>query len=66
MARSEHRLLSRKLWAGIVGSVSPILTQAITGAVGWPVAAGLSALAVASYLLAQGHEDGARAKRKAE
>jgi hypothetical protein len=66
MAKSSHRLASRKLWAGIFGAVSPIVTQAITGAVGWPVAAGLSVVSAVGYLLAQGAEDAAGAKRKAE
>jgi hypothetical protein len=62
MAKSEHRMASRKVWAGIFGAVSPILTQAITGAVGWPVAAGLSVLSVIGFLAAQGSEDTAKAK----
>jgi hypothetical protein len=63
MAKSEHRLASRKFWAGVFGAIAPIITQAITGAVGWPVAAGLSGVAAASYVLAQGYEDG-KAKGK--
>ena len=64
---AKSKMGSRKLWAGAFGAVAPIITQAITGAVGWPVAAGLSAVAVVSYLLSQGAVDVAEAKRgKAE
>jgi hypothetical protein len=64
--RSTHRLASRKLWLGIFGALSPIATQAITGQVGWPTAAGLSIVSVVGYLLAQGGEDKAAATARAK
>jgi hypothetical protein len=56
------KLKSRKFWAAVVGSLSPIITQVITGAVGWETALTLSAGVLASYIFGQGYTD-AHAKK---
>mgnify|MGYP003660268773 FL=1 len=56
------KLKSRKFWAAVVGSLSPIVVQVITGEVGWETALTLSAGVLASYIFGQGYTD-AHAKK---
>lgn len=56
------KLKSRKFWLGLVGAVSPIALQAMTGQVGWVPAAGMSTAAIVTYVLAQAHVDASTAK----
>lgn len=52
---------SKKFWASFFGAVLPIAIQAATGAVTWPVAAGMAAASGIAYVLAQGGVDKATA-----
>lgn len=56
------KLKSRKFWAAVVGAVSPIVCQVLTGEVGWENALTLTAGVLASYLFGQSYVDAAAQK----
>lgn len=47
------RLRSRKFWLSIIGAVLPIGLQLATGAVTWPVAAGIAGASLVTWVLSQ-------------
>ncbi len=52
---------SKKFWMSILTTVLPIALQAATGAVSWPVAAGIAGAAGITYVLSQMGVDRAQA-----
>jgi len=54
----SEKLKSRKFWFALLGSVLPIVAQAMTGEVGWDQAVMLSVGVMASYIFGQGYVDG--------
>jgi hypothetical protein len=54
----SEKLKSRKFWFALLGSVLPIVAQAMTGEVGWDQAVMLSVGIMASYIFGQGYVDG--------
>jgi len=47
------RLRSRKFWLSVIGAVLPIGLQLVTGAVTWPVAAGIAGASLVTWVLSQ-------------
>jgi biopolymer transport protein ExbB/TolQ len=60
------KLKSRKFWLGLLGTVSPIALQAITGQIGWQMAAGMSTAALITTIMGLAHVDAATAKAIAQ
>lgn len=56
------KLKSWKRWAGVVAFVAPILLQAVTAAIGWPVAIITAVLGAVALILGLAQEDAARLK----
>lgn len=54
------KLKSWKRWMAALGAVVPIIVQAATGAMGWPLAIVLSVVALAVGVLGLAKEDAAR------
>ena len=52
---------SKKFYLSILGTALPIVLQASTGAVTWPVAAGLAGASIITFLLSQAGVDKAQA-----
>lgn len=55
------RLRSRKFWMSILGVVLPVGIQLATGAVTWPVAAGLAGASLVTWVLSQAGVDKSQA-----
>ena len=55
------RLRSRKFWLSILGVALPIGIQVVTGAVTWPVAAGLAGASLVTWVLSQAGVDKSQA-----
>ncbi len=52
---------SKKFWMSVLGVALPLVIQASTGAVSWPVAAGIAGASAVSFVLAQAGVDKAAA-----
>jgi hypothetical protein len=57
---------SKKVWLSLLGTALPIVLQATTGAVTWPVAAGLGVASIVTFLLSQAGVDKASANAAAQ
>lgn len=53
-----NRLKSRKFWMAVLGAVSPVMAQVVTGEVGWPLAVFQALAIVMTYAVGQGVVDG--------
>jgi hypothetical protein len=62
MSDIVKKLKSRKFWLGLLGTISPIALQAITGQLGWMQAAGMSTASIITTIMALAHVDAATAK----
>jgi len=56
----KTRLSSRKFWFALLGSVLPLVAQALTGEVGWGQAVSASAAIIIGYVFGQSYVDGKR------
>ena len=61
-----EKLGSWKRWGWIAGSVLPILGQALTGELGWPIAAGLAIATLITGIFGLAKEDAARLEATAK
>lgn len=57
-----EKMKSWKRWVGVIMTVLPIILQAITGAIGWPVAIVSAVVAAAAMIFGLAQEDAARLK----
>lgn len=52
------KLKSRKFWFALLGALLPILTQLLTGELGWETALTLAIGVIVTYIFGQGYVDG--------
>ncbi len=54
-----EKLKSRKFWAAVFGALTPVITEVITGSVGWENALMMTAGVLSAYIFGQAYVDGA-------
>ena len=58
-----RKLTSRKFWMGLIGVLTPLVTQLATGEVGWPTAVVAATAAAVAYITGEGTIDVRRETR---